>query len=121
MGNNAGFAHKASSTAGPHQQAIETLGINFFATIDFTNAMKTVIKSRIVTVASFVSKMTLEKLPEPLKNEIIAGPNEERLVQIANDFIASAKTGEHEKKYCGWTYGMSKMLIRSMTEQQAKK
>merc|ERR1712117_549914 len=118
--NNAGFAHKASSTASPHTQATETLAINFYATKDFTNEIRPLIKSRIVTVASMVSRFSFAKINDEIKNEILATPTESRLVEMGDEFIKLTETNSHAEKYTDSTYGMSKLLIRSLTERQAK-
>jgi len=118
--NNGGFAHKAASTASPHTQATETLAINFYGTKDLTNAIKPLINSRIVTVASMVSRFSFAKLNEEIKKEILATPTESRLVEMGDEFIKLAESNSHAEKYTDSTYGMSKLLIRSLTERQAK-
>ena len=118
--NNGGFAHKAASTASPHTQATETLAINFYGTRDLTNELKPLITSRIVTVASMVSRFSFAKLSEDIKQQILATPIESRLVEMADEFIQLAETNSHAEKYTDSTYGMSKLLIRSLTERQAR-
>jgi len=118
--NNAGFAHKAASTASPFQQATETLAVNFYSTKDFTNLVKPLVTSRIVTVASMASRYSFKKLEADIQKEIKAGPAEDRLVQMADEFIQLTKDSTHSQKYTDSTYGMSKVLVRSLSEYQAK-
>ena len=125
--NNAGFLHKEKGVS-LHQQAIETLGINYFGTKDFTNEISELITDRIVTVASFGSGMAFEGASDEIKQFCRNPQSEEKVDQIANEFIDLTKEGKSHVERFGdhpvhgfWPYFVSKMLIRKLTEFQALK
>lgn len=120
--NNAGFAYKAASTVAFPEQAVNTLAINFYATKDFTNEMAALISERIVTVASFVSGFAFNGSGEEVQNICKAGTaTEAEITALADEFVKLAQTEQHQPKFANSSYTMSKLLIRLMTEAQAKK
>jgi len=120
--NNAGFAYKAADSHIPaHKQAVDTLGINYYATKDFTNEIAEIVSERIVTVASFVSGMAFNGSSEEVKSLCRSSMTEEDITKMADDFIELTKTETQSPKYTGSSYMMSKLLSRTITEVQALK
>lgn len=118
--NNAGFAYKQADSHIPaHKQAVDTLGINYYATKDFTNEIAELISERIVTVSSFVSGMAFNGSSEEVKNLIKNSMTEEDVNKMADDFIELTKTETQNPKYTASSYLMSKLLIRKISEVQA--
>jgi len=121
--NNAGFAYKAKDdgVVPVHKQAVDTIGINYFSTKDFTNEIAEIVSERIVSVASFVSGMAFSGCSDEIKDFCRKPQTEEAINKMAEDFIELSKNETHNPKYCKSTYGMSKLLIRKITEVQALK
>lgn len=126
--NNAGFAYKQADDHIPiHKQAVDTLGINYYATKDFTNEIVDggLISERIVTVSSLVSGMAYNGSSDEIKafctNQNFTQQSEDDVNRIADDFVESTKNETHAPKYTKSSYMMSKLLIRKITEIQAYK
>lgn len=125
--NNGGFAHYPGAEVPFDKKVNTTMDINFFSTKDFTNEMAELITDRVVTVASFVTDFHMNQCSEEIQNFFKSGPKtEDEITEFGNDFVKFANSGVTENevhKYSMFnaSYTMSKMLIRKMTEAQAKK
>merc|ERR1712226_1407856 len=107
--NNGGFAHYPGAEVPFDKKVNTTMDINFFSTKNFTNEIAELITDRVVTVASFVTDFHMNQCSEEIQN----------FVKSANSGVTENEV--HKYSMFNASYTMSKMLIRKMTEAQAKK
>jgi len=122
--NNAGFAFKGSDTTEFGIQAEVTLGINFFGTLNVSDALLPIIREggRVVNVSSFVIKYSLPKCSQEIRDKLDSPDlTQEQLVQIMNDFIKFAKEGTHQENgFSNSAYGMSKVGMTYLSHVYAR-
>jgi NAD(P)-dependent dehydrogenase (short-subunit alcohol dehydrogenase family) len=119
--NNAGIFTKG--TAFDHEIATDTLGTNFYSTVNITEAILPLIRDggHIIHVASMLglgSKIPGQELRERLLNPDIT---REEVFSYANDFLSSVAAGNWTER--GWptsTYIVSKILVNCYTRVLAR-
>jgi len=123
--NNAAIAYKASDPTPFKDQAEPTVRVNFFGTLELTQAMLPLLSlsssPRIVTVASQSGYLRI--LPsEELKLEFSSPElSIDKLRVLMMKFVQDVKSGQHREN--GWPntcYGMSKLGVIAMTRVFAR-
>lgn len=122
--NNAGFAYKSADPTPFEEQTENTLAINYYGLVDFTEKMIPLLRKgtdpRVVNVASRsgrlrqVSRELQEKFADP--SLTIEGLN-----HLVSDFAQSVQDGNHLQK--GWSdsnYGISKLAVIAATKVWAR-
>ncbi|ORC90153.1 putative short chain dehydrogenase [Trypanosoma theileri] len=116
--NNAGFAYHCDSPEPFHNQAVQTIKINYYGTVAVCEAIMPLIKDggRLVNISSMSGSLTILS-----KKELIAkwkGCNsKESIESLLHEFIELTKVnGKHLT--AGWpdsAYGVSKLAVTTYT------
>lgn len=119
--NNAGIAFKTNATEPIGFQAEITLKTNFFSLINVCNILFPLLRphARVVNISSVCG--FLQQIPGDNFKKKLASTDLQlsELVHLMNDFIESAKKGDHAAK--GWpnsTYVVSKVGVSALTRIQ---
>uniref|UniRef100_A0A2L2XX33 carbonyl reductase (NADPH) n=1 Tax=Parasteatoda tepidariorum TaxID=114398 RepID=A0A2L2XX33_PARTP len=115
--NNAAIAYKRVDTAPFSEQAINTIGINYFATLDVCHELFPLLRkhARVVNVSSSAGQ--LHRIPgKDLQQRFLSALTEEELSKLMNEFVEAAKAGKSVQK--GWgesAYAVSKNGVTAVT------
>uniref|UniRef100_A0A2L2XX45 carbonyl reductase (NADPH) n=1 Tax=Parasteatoda tepidariorum TaxID=114398 RepID=A0A2L2XX45_PARTP len=116
--NNAAIAYKRVDTAPFSEQAINTIGINYFATLDVCHELFPLLRkhARVVNVSSSAGQ--LHRIPgKELQQRFLSESlTEEELSKLMNEFVEAAKAGKSVQK--GWgesAYAVSKNGVTAVT------
>jgi len=117
--NNAGIAFKAADTTPFPEQATVTNATNFFATLDCCQTLFPLLRkgSRVSSVSSLVSQMSLKKCSDALRARFTDPEIEmEELLAFMKQFVEAAQDGSHKDKgFSDSAYGMSKVGVTVMS------
>ncbi|XP_023215227.1 carbonyl reductase [NADPH] 1-like [Centruroides sculpturatus] len=116
--NNAGIAYKMASTVPFHEQAENTIAVNFFDTLNVCNELFPILRphSRVVNISSvygMLSKVGNEDIQKKFSSPYLT---KEELCVLMRKFVQDIKDGVHEKN--GWsnsTYCVSKVGVSALT------
>lgn len=123
--NNAGFAYKGSDPTPFEGQTENTLNINYFGLVDFTEQMLPLVRKgsnpRIVNVASMAGRLR-QVSPELQKKFTDDSLTIEELGTLMNQFKSDVQAGTYKAN--GWSnsnYGMSKLGVIAATKIWARR
>ena len=123
--NNAAIAFKGSDPTPFIQQADPTITVNFFGTLDVTDAMLPLLRkseaARIVNVASMAGHLRI--IPSEKRKAQFTSPQLQvgELKSLMHEFVTDVEGGVHTGK--GWPntcYGMSKLGVIALTKVLAR-
>lgn len=121
--NNAGVFPKVNDEMTVERVAKETMNINYFGTINVSNALFPLLRSnaRVVNVSSKLGLLT-RVVSEELRKKIADPSNSiEQISQIANDYINACTNGTYKSLgYPNTAYDMSKVALCAATMIQQK-
>ncbi|XP_042898893.1 carbonyl reductase [NADPH] 1 isoform X2 [Parasteatoda tepidariorum] len=122
--NNAAIAYKFADKTPFPEQAMNTVKVNFFATLNVCHKLFPLLRehARVVNLSS--SEGHINKVPSKALQEKFLSKSltEDELCSLMTQFVEDAKAGIHKQNgWCGSAYQMSKVGLTALTFLQHRK
>lgn len=123
--NNGAMAFKSSDPTPFEQQAEPTITVNYFGTLEVTNALLPLLRKGIapsvVNVASFAGKLRILKSPALVSQFTAPTLTVDQLNELMRRYVSEVKAGVAEANgWPKWNYGVSKLGLIALTKVLAK-
>uniref|UniRef100_A0A1B6C7K7 carbonyl reductase (NADPH) n=1 Tax=Clastoptera arizonana TaxID=38151 RepID=A0A1B6C7K7_9HEMI len=120
--NNAGIAFSRNSSVPFDRQAEESIAVNYFGLLNVCHALFPLLRphARVVNVSSSMGHLL--KIPSKKLQDSFSSPNvtEKEITDLMQQFVKSAKRGDHVKDWGESAYCVSKVGVSAVSFVQQR-